>query len=86
MKKVLAILCVIAILLMIPFGCEKASYSSIDITLYKAALYTVVRIEAYGITRTRVYFFPSNLDANNNLSAFDDLMGSLSDTMSGLLN
>lgn len=84
-KKFIIIFCIIASLL-IPFNIDNISISGSDIKLYKAGLYTVARINVLGLTKTKVYFFPSNIDANNNFKVMTDKLGDIGDSLNGLFN
>lgn len=84
-KSILSIILVIFILLLIPFNINEISVSSdCNVTLYQAALYTVVRANIYGLARTKFYFFPSNLDANNNYNFVVNTLNDVGNTINNL--
>lgn len=84
-KRIIAITLIVLVLLLVPFDSSSVDVYGCEITAYKAALYTVVRIEAFGFTRTKLYFFPSNFDANNNLKVSSEIVGSFSDAFKDIL-
>lgn len=84
-SKIIPVILIIVVLLLIPFGTDSVNVYGCEITAHKAALYTIVRIEAFGFTRTKICFFPSNLDANNNLAAFVKTSDNFNNTLKDLL-
>ena len=84
-KKLIIILCIIVFLLF-PFKVDKISLSSSEIKIYKAAVYSVVRVNVFGITKTKVYLFPSNFDANNNYKVVSGNLKEVENSLTGLFN
>ena len=63
--------------LFLPLDIEKSNVFGCETTIYKAVLYSVVHIEVMDIHRTKFYFFPANLDANNNFDTFNEYLTDL---------
>lgn len=84
-KKCIIVLCIIAFLL-IPFKVDKISLSGSEVKIYKAAVYSVVRVNILGITKTKVYLFPSNLDANNNYKVVSGNLKEIENSLTGRFN
>lgn len=70
---------VVALLLLFPFDVKTMNALGTKTTLYKAALCSVIRSEALGLVKTKFYFFPSNLDANNNFETLSNSFKDLND-------
>ena len=70
-RSLIIVVCIAIFLLVVPIGFDKASYLGCEATIVKAPLYSVVRVEVMDLQRTKVYFFPNNLDANNNFDALE---------------
>lgn len=79
-RRIITIL-LILLFLLIPFSSSSANVYGCEITVYKAVLYTVVRIEVFGFVDTEFYFFPSNIDANQNFKATKDTFGDINESL-----
>ena len=85
-KVILRFACLVLILFCIPFNINKSTLFGSETTIYKAVLYSVVRVDVMGLKRTKVYFFPSNFDANNNFEVVADYSTEINDHFSNFAN
>lgn len=85
-RRNIIIIIIIVCLLLFPFSVETVNILGVEITLYKAVLYSVIRAESAGFVKTDFCFFPSNFDVNSNFKTLTNGLDGLNDTFKDLFN
>lgn len=68
---------VVAFMLLFPFHTKRVDLGVGEVSLYRAAIYSVVKVDVFGYSRTKLYLIPSNFEANHNFNMLTQTANSL---------